>query len=171
MRSTPLPRISYGGAVAEAKLVVALPPSQVLRKTITLPAAVEESLEQALAYDLDRHTPFKPDEVYFDAVVIGRDSAKKEIRVDWAAALRTVVDQACRRAEAWGATVVGVTPEAPVGAAALAGTPSTCCRRTSAPNGVGRRRLGCGRRWCSSPRSPSSLSRCRSGRSAATPSR
>jgi general secretion pathway protein L len=137
-----LPRISYGGSVAEAKLVVALPPGQVLRKTITLPAAVEESLEQALAFDLDRHTPFKPDEVYFDAVVIGRDSAKKEIRVDWAAALRSVVDQACRRAESWGATVVGVTPEAPVGAAALAGTTLNLLPEEDRPNGVGRRRLG-----------------------------
>ena len=29
--------------------------------------------QQVLAYDLDRHTPFKPDEVYFDAVIVGRD--------------------------------------------------------------------------------------------------
>ena len=49
------------------RVVVALPPEQVLRKTITLPAAVEENLRQVLAYDLDRHTPFKPEEVYFDA--------------------------------------------------------------------------------------------------------
>ncbi len=96
-----LPRVAYGGVVAEARVAVSLPASQVLRKTITLPAAVEENLLQALAYDLDRHTPFKPDEVYFDALVVGRDPAKKEIRVDWAAALKTVVDQARRRAEGW----------------------------------------------------------------------
>ena len=40
---------------------------QVLRKTINLPAAVEENLVQVLTYDLDRHTPFKPEEVCFDA--------------------------------------------------------------------------------------------------------
>ncbi len=117
-----LPRVAYGGVVAEARVAVSLPASQVLRKTITLPAAVEENLLQALAYDLDRHTPFKPDEVYFDAIVVGRDPAKKEIRVDWAAALKTVVDQARRRAESWGAAVVAVTPESPSSAAALAGT-------------------------------------------------
>ena len=75
------------------EIVVALPASQVLRKTITLPAAVEDNLAQVLAYDLDRHTPFKPDEVCFDASIVGRDPVKKELRVDWAAALKTVVEQ------------------------------------------------------------------------------
>ena len=100
-----------GGGAGQARIVVALPADQVLRKTITLPAAVEDNLAQVLAYDLDRHTPFKPDEVYFDAAIVGRDPSKREIRVDWAAALKTVVDQTRRRAESWGAAVVAVTPE------------------------------------------------------------
>jgi hypothetical protein len=37
---------------------------------LRLPAAVEQDLKQALAYDLDRHTPFKPDELHFDAAVV-----------------------------------------------------------------------------------------------------
>ena len=111
-----------GGRARQARVVVALPANQVLRKTIALPAAVEDNLLQVLTYDLDRHTPFKPDEVYFDAAIVGRDTTKKEIRVDWAAALKTVVDQMRRRAEGWGATVVAVTPDLPTGAALLAGT-------------------------------------------------
>ena len=108
-----LPRISYGAGPPVAKVVVALPPGQVLRKELRLPTAVEQDLKQALAYDLDRHTPFKPDELHFDAAVVGRDAQKGEIRVDWAAALRSVVTEARRRAESWGATVVAVTPDAP----------------------------------------------------------
>jgi general secretion pathway protein L len=103
-------RASGGGAV---KIVISLPRSQVLRKQLTLPAAVEENLKEALAYDLDRHTPFRADQLYFDAVVIGRDLANRQIKVDWAAALKTAVDAARRHAETWGALVVGVTPEAP----------------------------------------------------------
>jgi len=106
-----LPRRVYGGMAAGTRVVVALPRGQVLRKQLTLPAAVEENLKEALGYDLDRHTPFRPDQLYFDAVVVARDVAKKEIRVDWAAALKTVVDQARGHAENWGATVVSVTPE------------------------------------------------------------
>jgi general secretion pathway protein L len=116
-----LPR-GNGASVGEVRLVIALPPSQVLRKSVTLPAAVEENLHQTLAYDLDRHTPFKADEVYFDAVVVSRDAVKKEIRVDVAAALKSFVDQARRRVESWGAQVVAVTPEAPSAATALAST-------------------------------------------------
>jgi len=108
-----LPKVAYGAGPAAPKLVVALPAGQVLRKEMRLPAAIEQDLRQALAYDLDRHTPFKPDELHFDAVVVGRDAKKGEIRVDWAAALRNVVTEARRRAESWGATVVAVTPDAP----------------------------------------------------------
>jgi general secretion pathway protein L len=108
-----LPRMAYGGALASAKVGIVLPPGQVLRKTITLPLVVADSLQQTLAYDIDRHTPFKADEVYFDAAIVARDAARKEIRVDLAAALRSVVDPARRRVEAWGATVAGVWPEMP----------------------------------------------------------
>ena len=108
-----LPKVAYGAGPAVAKVVVALPPGQVLRKEIRLPAAVEQDLKQALTYDLDRHTPFKADELHFDATVVGRDLQKGEIRVDWAAALRNAVDDARRRAEGWGATVVAVTADAP----------------------------------------------------------
>ncbi len=97
-------------ALTQPKVIVALPPAQVLRKRIVLPAAVEENLRDTLAYDLDRHTPFRPDQVYFDACVVARDAVKKEIRVDWAAARKSVVDGVRKQAEDWGASVVGVTP-------------------------------------------------------------
>jgi general secretion pathway protein L len=81
-----------------------------MRKRMVLPAAVEENLEQALSYDLDRHTPFRPEQLYFDAVVVDRDPARKTITVDWVAALKTVVDGAKRQAEGWGASVQAVIP-------------------------------------------------------------
>ena len=110
----------HGRAASAIKLRVALPAEQVLRKRFVLPAAVEENLRQAIAWDLDRLTPFPVEQLYFDAVVIARDPLKKEIRVDWAAALRTHVDQALRHAQSWGALVVGATPEAPIVGRSLA---------------------------------------------------
>ena len=106
-----VPRVVYGGATAPARVTVALPPKSVLRRSLVLPAAVEENLLDALAFDLDRHTPFKADELYFDAVVSGRDPARNEIRVELAAARRAIVDRAVAQAESWGATVTGVTPD------------------------------------------------------------
>lgn len=97
-------------AARPPRVVVALPPRQVMRKRLVLPAAVEENLEQTLSYDLDRHTPFRPDQLYFDAVVVDRDAARKTISVDWVAALKTVVDGARRQVEEWGASVQAVVP-------------------------------------------------------------
>jgi len=105
-----LPRAS-GAPTSAPRVVIALPRQQVLRRQLTLPAALEENLRDALTYDLDRLTPFRSDQLFFDAVVSGRDVAKKEIRVDWAAALRTNVEQARHHAESWGASVVAVTPD------------------------------------------------------------
>jgi Tfp pilus assembly protein PilN len=98
------------GTAARPKVVIALPPRQVMRKTLVLPAAVEENLAQALSYDLDRHTPFRPDQLYFDAAVIDRNPAAKTISVDWVAALKTAVDSARRQVEDWGAVVIAVVP-------------------------------------------------------------
>src|SRR5215472_13208937 len=74
---------SASGGIAAPKVIIALGPRQILRKELTLPAALEENLAQALAYDLDRHTPFRPEQLYFDATVIARDAARKTLRVDW----------------------------------------------------------------------------------------
>jgi general secretion pathway protein L len=99
-----------GEATSSPKVVIALPPKQIMRKTLVLPAAVEENLAQALSYDLDRHTPFRPEQLYFDAAVIARTPAAKTIGVDWVAALRTAVDSARRQVEDWGGVVVAVVP-------------------------------------------------------------
>ncbi len=129
-----------GGRSRQPKVVVALAAHQVLRKTITLPAAVEDNLLQVLTYDLDRHTPFKADEVYFDATVVRRDPAKKEIGVDWTAALKTVVDQARRRAEGWGAAVVAVVPDRPDGTAPVAGSTLNLLPAAERPDAASLRR-------------------------------
>jgi len=109
---------SYAASAATPKVMLSLPAREVLRKTLTLPAAVEPNLRQTLAYDLDRHTPFKPEEIYFDAVVVGRNPEKKEIQVDLASCRKSFVDAAVRHAGAWGAVVSAAVPEPPATAAA-----------------------------------------------------
>jgi general secretion pathway protein L len=128
---------SASGGIAAPKVIVALGPRQVLRKELTLPAAVEENLAQTLAYDLDRHTPFRSDQVYFDATVVARDAARKTLRVDWVAALKTIVDGARKQAEEWGAVPIAIAP----------GPPSTTPTRLNLlPNGARPRPLQW-RRW------------------------
>jgi general secretion pathway protein L len=109
---------NFGVDAVPPKVVLSLPPRDVLRKTVVLPAAVEPNLRQTLAYDLDRHTPFKAEELHFDAVVVGRSPEKKEIRVDLVSCRKAVVDAAMRHAAAWGATVLAAVPELPATASA-----------------------------------------------------
>lgn len=99
------------------RVVVSLAPAAFLRKRIVLPGAIEENLRQTLAYDLDRHTPFKADELYFDAVVVDRSPAQGTIVVDLAAARRSNIDPALRQVAVWGGEVAAVVPEPPAGAA------------------------------------------------------
>ena len=108
-----LARVAYGGVTGTPRVRIAIPRSSVLRRTLTLPGAVEESLRQAVGYDLDRLTPFKSDELYYDAVVASRDAARGTIAVDFAAVRRPVVDAAMAHVAAWGADVSGVTPDDP----------------------------------------------------------
>lgn len=68
--------------LSEAKLVLRLVPGQAIRKTIKLPMAAEENLEQVLAFDMDRVTPFKKDQVYYGAKVKSRSSADRQMMVD-----------------------------------------------------------------------------------------
>ena len=95
------------------RVAISLSPQEVLRKRIVLPAAVEENLAQVLAYDLDRHTPFKPEELYFDAAVVDRSPARGTVTVDFAAVRRNVVDVALRHVASWGAEVSAAVPEPP----------------------------------------------------------
>lgn len=106
-------RMAYGGTVAPVRAVISLGPRDVLRKRIVLPAAVEENFRQALAYDLDRHTPFKSDELYFDAAIVARDSARGTITIDLATARRSVVDPLRKHAAAFGVEVGAIVPEPP----------------------------------------------------------
>jgi len=100
------------------EVVVALPTRMSLRKTFALPAVVEPNLHQTLAFDLDRHTPFKADELYFDAAVVDRDTARNTLRVELAAARRALVDPMLRFAESFGARVVAISVDPPAAAAA-----------------------------------------------------
>jgi general secretion pathway protein L len=54
----------------------------VLRKEVTLPLAAESGLARALAYEMDRQTPFRADDVYFDYRVLHRNRESNQIRVE-----------------------------------------------------------------------------------------
>lgn len=95
------------------RFAVGLLPGQFLAKTISLPQAAEENLRDALRYELDRHTPFKPDDVGFDCCVVGRDEKNREIAVNLVIAPKAAISQAVAGVAGTGLLVTAVRPGFP----------------------------------------------------------
>jgi general secretion pathway protein L len=74
------------------RVLLALPAARVLRRPITLPVAAEQNLRQVLAFEMDRQTPFRADQVYYDCRVAGRDEATRTLAVELAAVPRAALD-------------------------------------------------------------------------------
>jgi len=49
------------------RLTYCISPVHALCRSLTLPAAAQDNLRQVLSFEMDRQTPFKADQVYFDA--------------------------------------------------------------------------------------------------------
>jgi general secretion pathway protein L len=90
-------------------VTLCLHPEQVLQRTIFLPLAVEENLRQTLTFELDRFTPFKPDQVHFDSRIVDRDPVQRRLTVELAVVKRLVFDQELHRASALGVRIERVT--------------------------------------------------------------
>lgn len=73
---------SLGDARAGLRRVLVLPRAQVLRRTLSLPAAALENLRAVVGFELDRQTPFKPDQVYYDCRVQRRAAGAKLVEVE-----------------------------------------------------------------------------------------
>ena len=84
-----------------APLELRLPRSRVLRRLVELPAAAAENLREVLSFEMDRHTPFKAAEVFYDYKVVPGGS-DKSIRVDLAVVPHAAAEQALNLARSWG---------------------------------------------------------------------
>lgn len=88
--------------------ILLLPGHIVLRRVLTLPAAVQENLRTVLGFELDRQTPFKPDQVHFDSRVLPHDPAAKQVPVELALVTRERMSAALADIDGLAATLSGV---------------------------------------------------------------
>jgi general secretion pathway protein L len=75
------------------------------RRDVALPLTVEPRLEQVLLYELDRLTPLKPSDLYFDFRVKRRDNAKGICVVEVVAAPKSRVNSMIAEVESRGGKV------------------------------------------------------------------
>jgi general secretion pathway protein L len=76
-----------------------------LRRKVELPLAVEERLGQVLAYELDRLTPLRADELYFDYRLLSRHATRGTCIVELIAAPKARVNEMMASAKTSGAEV------------------------------------------------------------------
>ena len=76
-----------------ARTVFCIPAERVLTRTLSLPTAAEDNLRQVLSFEMDRQTPFKADQVYFDSRVLGHDAGGRNARVELVLIPRGQLDQ------------------------------------------------------------------------------
>jgi general secretion pathway protein L len=72
-----------------------------LQKTVSLPLAAEENLRQVLAFEMERHTPFHADSVYFGHRVSERDAKNRKLEVDLLVVQKPTVDEALSVLDDW----------------------------------------------------------------------
>lgn len=84
---------------------IALAPGEALVRRVSMPAATEENLGNVLGFEMDRLTPFRAEEVYYDHRVVGRDAAAGTLAVLIAVARRDVVEAHLARARELGLSV------------------------------------------------------------------
>jgi general secretion pathway protein L len=115
-REETLARIDLGGTrLTQARDILAaapqrrgtgaslrLPAETALSATMALPLAAETNLNQVVAFELDRRTPFKHEEVYHSQRVLQRDVAAKRLSVQLTVVPRRVVDEALALADRLG---------------------------------------------------------------------
>ncbi len=67
--------------LAKTNLIVRLTGQEAIQKELALPAAAKENLSQVVAYELDRYTPFKAEQVYFAVKPLEGEHEPGQIRV------------------------------------------------------------------------------------------
>lgn len=92
-------------AAETATVGLRLPADKALRTVISLPLAAESNLNEVILFELDRHTPFKAEQVYVSTRTVRRDQAARRLEVELTVLPRAVADEALRLAERLGVPV------------------------------------------------------------------
>jgi general secretion pathway protein L len=85
---SPLSRPENAGEV-----VLCLPRHKALIKELTLPLAAEENLREVLAFEMNRQTPFRAEQVYYDYALATRDVRKAVLTVVLVLVPRQVLEE------------------------------------------------------------------------------
>ena len=78
--------------LTKAQVIIRLPHQFAIQKELSLPTAAKENLSQVVAYELDRYTPFKPEQVYFAVKRLDGTNELGQIKVLFILTPRLILD-------------------------------------------------------------------------------
>lgn len=81
-------------ARGEIEVCLRLPANRAVRSTVELPLAAVENLDEVIAFELDRHTPFNAQQACFAYRLLARDTAAQRLRLDLTVVPRATIDAA-----------------------------------------------------------------------------
>jgi len=91
------PSTVFARALAEAdpadrRIALLLPASQVLRRRLVLPLAARDNLRQVAGFDLDRQTPFRPEDIHYGVRELGDAGPEGRFVAELSATPRAALD-------------------------------------------------------------------------------
>ena len=92
----------------DEQVALCLTDTKCLVKQVELPLAAAKNLRQVLGFEMDRHTPFKAEQIYFDFRVLRVENQKNRLVVKLVVVPRSEVDSSLDLLERWGAPVNAV---------------------------------------------------------------
>jgi general secretion pathway protein L len=96
-------RLCSGIDPADRRLLLVVPAAEVLVRRLVLPAAAVADPRRVAGYELDRQTPFRPDQVYFDVRLSGDTAPAGQVAMDLYVAPKVGLDPLLERFAAIGA--------------------------------------------------------------------
>lgn len=126
----------HGEAV---RVVLTLDPALALRRTFQVPRAAEAEITGVLAFEIERHTPFRESEIHFDHTIDRANSSDSTLAVDMVIVPRRLVDPLIRALSALDfgldEMMVSAAPDQADGADARVPVEGTVARRRHGANG------------------------------------
>ncbi len=86
----------------KSDLVIRLSNRDAIEKILFLPAAAGGNLDQVITYELDKLTPFHPEQVYFAVRVLDDGPQPDQIKVQLVLTPREKLDGLCKELKSWG---------------------------------------------------------------------
>ena len=80
-------------AAGRAEICLRIAAAKTLRAEMTLPLAAERNVDEVVSFELDRHTPFRADQVLFASRVIERNLTTQRLRVEVLLVPRSTVEE------------------------------------------------------------------------------